>query len=144
METTELTAEQWNAETHNGCVTIHNPGTGNHRTFQIRTQSEDSSFAPGMRIVALLTGPDNESDYQPFAFATQDRGVIVWRSKRGEGKPSQYDKFARLLNDPVKAQERWGLEYQIEGACRRCNRKLTRPDSISSGIGPTCEEKEMS
>ena len=26
---------------------------------------------------------------------------------------------------------------------RRCNRDLTTPESVASGIGPTCAEKEM-
>lgn len=127
-----------NALTHNGTVTIHNPATGEYRTFQIRTQPKDSRFAPGKRIVALLCGPDNESDYDPFAFV-DDRNVHVWKKKRG----GIYEIYARMLANPPAFQAK-GAEYLWAGTCRCCNRKLTVPSSIKSGIGPVCAEKGAS
>ena len=47
----------FDVRTHNGTITIHNPKTGDHRTFQIKTQPADAKFAPGRRVVSLLTGP---------------------------------------------------------------------------------------
>lgn len=124
-----------NALTHNGKVTIHNPATGEYRTFQIRTQKADARFAPGKRVVALLCGPDNESDYTPFAFASE-QGVFVWKKKRG----GIFDIYARMLANPQPFIEK-GAEYLWAGKCRMCNRTLTVPDSIKSGIGPVCASK---
>ena len=44
-----------------------------------------------------------------------------------------------MLTDP----KRWEntVEYRFEGKCRKCNRKLTNPDSIDNGIGPECAKK---
>jgi len=124
----------------NGTITIESlRPDGGHRTFRIRTQPEDSNFAPGRRVVALLSGPDNESDYTGFAFVAEDGGgVDVWRSKRGmDEKRSTWEWYADMLTRPGIYQTQ-GYRYLVSQRCRRCNRKLTDPISISEGIGPEC------
>ena len=129
--------ESGTIKTHNGKVTIENPASGNHRTFSVRTQPEDSGFAPGKRVVALLNGPDNNNDYQGFGFVDTAGHVRVWKSKRG----GTFDIFARMLEAPERFQEK-GANYLFSGRCRRCNRELTVPESIESGIGPVCAGKD--
>ena len=124
-------------KTHNGTLTIGNPATGEHRTFQVRTQPEDSDFAAGERVVALLSGPDNTADYRPFGFVT-DAGIRVWRRHRG----TVFDAYARMLNSPAAWIAKHQLSYQFATTCRRCNRQLTDPESIRTGIGPVCRGKE--
>jgi hypothetical protein len=34
-----------------------------------------------------------------------------------------------------------GCEVYHEGRCGRCNRKLTVPESIETGLGPECASK---
>lgn len=128
---------QHSIATHNGKITITNPKTGNHRTFRIRTQADSANFAPGQRIVSLLTGPDNQEDYRGFGFVTEEGRILVWRKKRGNGKPSEFDIFARMLTEPER-YEAEGVTYQFSTRCRRCNHELTDPTSISLGIGPVC------
>ena len=118
---------------HNGCITVENTVRGTHRTFQIRTQSEDSSFAPGERVIGLLVGPDNESDYQNFGFVKPDGSVRIWSRFRG----TEYTSLVRVLQH-VAHYESLGCVYHIEGRCRVCNRKLTTPESVESGLGPVC------
>jgi hypothetical protein len=131
------------ATVFNGTYTVENVNTGNHRTFEIKTRPRDSNFAPGKRVVALLNGPDNEKDYIGFAFMGDD-GITVWRSKRGTAEgPSLFDKYARLLWALTTEGENCGFYKQgfrlhSEGRCIRCNRKLTVPESIKTGIGPVC------
>jgi hypothetical protein len=130
----------------NGTYTMTSP-KGGHRTFSIKTQPADSKFAPGKRILALLTGPDNEANYTSFAFVT-DQGITVWRSKRGKGREhSAYDWYATMLWSLARrgAESQWnakGYELLVEGRCLRCNRKLTDPVSISTGLGPICAGRE--
>ncbi len=126
----------------NGKYTVQNRETGEHRTFSIKTQKEDARFAPGKRIIALLTGSNNETDYQSFGFV-DDEGVTVWNKKRGtDGKRSSWEAYADLV---------WSLALDagfspyapkysllIEGKCIVCNRTLTEPVSIETGIGPKC------
>lgn len=64
----------------NGIFSIESP-RGGHRTFKIKTQKPDALFAPGQRIVSLLNGPENESDYKKFGFVT-DNGINVFTKMR--------------------------------------------------------------
>lgn len=121
--------------THNGEITIHNPNTGNHRTFRIRTQPNDANFAPGKRIISLLTGNDNEGSYTGFGFVQPSGVVTVWRKRRG----GVYDQYARMIASPAAYEEKHGLTFLFATRCRVCNRKLTTPRSIEVGIGPVCE-----
>lgn len=133
---------------HNGTYTIRNRVTGDHRTYRIKTQKDDARFAPGKRILQILTGPNNERDFTGVAFLDDDR-VYVWTKKRG----TQFEVLATMfyaivtnafLNAANRTPEwsRWQDRYEvlIEGTCVRCNRKLTHPESITSGIGPECAQ----
>jgi hypothetical protein len=130
----------------NGRFTMRNRRSGEHRTFEIKTQDKEAKFAPGKRVVAILTGPDNTSDYTGFGFV-EDDGIVVWKSKRGIGEKSVFEKYAIVL---------WSLavdagfspfaetyELMMEGTCAVCNRVLTEPESLITGIGPVCRERSM-
>ena len=128
-----------NLQTHNGCITVTNP-KGDHRTFQIKTMKKDAKFAPGERVIQLLTGPNNEDDYQGFGFVNKTMNGIkvrLWSSKKSS---ALFNRFAQLLEEPDKFQKE-GYVFQFEARCCKCNRKLTTPESISLGIGPECIKK---
>jgi len=124
--------------THNGKITISNPETGNHRTFRIKTQKDDARFAPGERIIGLLNGLDNESDYLSFGFVKPDGRIIVWRKHQG----TVFERYARMLQHLEYECDKFGLVAQWSATCRKCNRELTTPESIESGIGPVCAGKD--
>ena len=115
-----------NLATHNGCVTIISPRSGDHRTIRIRTQPSTAKFAPGERVVSLLTGPD---DFRSFGFFRDGR-VELFRRHRGD---RFYEWIAKWLENPKG-------EFLFEGRCRKCNRRLTTPRSIQCGLGPKCRE----
>lgn len=121
-----------------GCITISNPATGQHRTFRIRRQPDNAQFAPGQRVVSLLTGPDNESDYQGFGFVTAAGHICLWKKQRDS---KTYLAFRNMLEDPRRYEDSHGLEYATEKRCCRCFRKLTDPASITAGMGPECRQK---
>ena len=121
-------------KTHNGTITVANPATGEHRTFKVNTQPEDARFAPGQRIVSLLTGPNNDEDFTAFGFVNENGRICLWSRNR----TPHFEKLAFILEQPEKAATKWGLTYQWSARCRRCNRTLTDPESIETGIGPTC------
>ncbi len=104
---------------------------GSHRTFRIEQQASDASFAPGKRIISLLVGPDNGSDYKPFGFV-DERGVKVW-SRQAEMANSVRPWINALVAHPEAALK--------AKHCGRCNSRLTHPDSIARGFGPECAEK---
>jgi hypothetical protein len=123
--------------THNGEITVKSLGSGEHRTFRVRTQKADSVFAPGQRIVSLLTGSDNETDYRGFGFVGENGVIKVWRKQLG----TQMEKFARMLENLEHHVEKGQIEINFDGTCRKCNRKLTTPESVANGIGPVCASK---
>jgi len=137
------------AKVFNGIYTIKSARTGDHRTFKINTQGEKAEFAPGKRVVSLFTGTDNTADehYTGFAFI-DDRGIHVWASKAKPGAPAGSDghrwlQFADLLwtlalDGAFSSWADKGYTIMSEGRCLRCNRLLTEPNSIKTGIGPIC------
>ncbi len=132
---------------HNGIFTVKSTATGEHRTFRIQTwmeENEDGTRQPKRddrgnltRVVSLLTGSDNNSSYSGFGFVNGER-IYVWRRCQG----GQFDKFARMLEKLEQHEEAGRVEVNLEGQCRRCNRRLTTPESVESGIGPVCEGRE--
>lgn len=134
-----LIAEKlFSVRTHNGFVSMLSRRTGEHRTFRIWTQSEESSFMPGRRLVGLLSGPDNESDYIAFGVLSESGDAIhLWKKH----KESAFFRWvSAALLDPERFADR--VVFSFDGRCRRCNRLLTCPESVESGIGPTCLERE--
>lgn len=87
-----------------------------------------------MRVLSLLTGTNNETSYTPFAFVLNDGAVLVWTKHRG----TQFERLARMIQNLDRECERFDLEVSWSAKCRCCNRKLTTPESIASGIGPVC------
>jgi hypothetical protein len=136
IETEPRIDDVFNIATHNGIVTVENTNKGTHRTFRIKTQPVDAKFAPGERILSILTGSDNTSDYTQVAFVKEDGRIILWRRYE-----SQYARTVRVLQNP-EHYKAIGCVYHYEGHCRRCNRLLTTPESVRSGIGPVCDGRE--
>lgn len=128
----------------NGDFELTSPKTGEIRSLVIRTQDKTSNFCPGERIVKLFIGTirDEFKHWEGFGFAG-DRGINVWKSKRGDEKRSLHDYLAQIL---------WGLEvdgeesgwfkvgYRVEAnyRCIACNRPLTNEESMQTGIGSIC------
>jgi len=137
----------------NGTYTIESP-KGGHRTFKVATVLRGK--LEGRRVVSLLTGPDNESSWSGFGFV-EESGIAVWgrrnRSVRGLVSTPQAraewltfthrEKLSTMLwslSTEGEASQFYRLGYRLllEGRCLICNRKLTTPESITSGVGPVC------
>lgn len=155
-DTIKIDGHHFDIRIHDGTVTVHNPATGHHCTFRVKTvrdtrgptDGRKPSTLIGKRIVSLLSGQDNDDDgsYTGFGFVNEDGTISVWRMKRGVAKPSGYEesdfeKFARILQSPALFAGR--LEYLAALSCRRCGRKLTVPTSVTSGYGPECIKKVL-
>jgi hypothetical protein len=123
----------------NATVTLVSTRTGTRFTYKVRAADDGDVF-----FVSLLGGPDNESDYRYLGRIA--RGVF-WAGRKTP-KPGDVGKDA-----PSSLAFRWAwerlakgilldtLEIWHEGRCGRCNRKLTVPSSIASGLGPECAGK---
>lgn len=134
----QVTSAEFDIARHNAVITIEHDGQ--HRTFMIRTIMEGERFGnPGQRIVALLTGPDrnNPRNWDNFGFVHPGGVISVFRNRRGEGKKSAYEWYSLMLMNPA-AWEPKGYVYLLMAFCNRCNRPLTVPESIRTGLGPVC------
>jgi hypothetical protein len=124
----------------NATITLVSSTTGTRFTYKIRAADDGDVF-----FVSLLGGPDNETDYRYLGRIA--RGVF-WAGRKipkpgdvgPEAPSSRAFKWAweKLTKDLMPAT----LEVWHEGRCGRCNRKLTVPSSIASGLGPECASKQ--
>lgn len=118
---------------YNGEVTLYNTKTGGHCTVSIKTAKRGG--LKGQRIVSEFIGNDNENPfhYQGFGIVADNGLIRLW--KRANEKQ-------RKLSVLLCRQEDYShfIHYSMAIRCRRCNRKLTNPESIESGIGPECRK----
>jgi len=148
----------------NGTYTVDHGARGH---FTIKLHTAQGGDLRGKRILSLLVGPDNTSDYKGVAFWDDEkREAFVWRRFLGaervpiDGRhwskgsdPEGYRLDAPGLSsvqqkliiwaDLVNRGDRgfWSGEgYTLlhSGRCVACNRELTDPESIRLGIGPVC------
>jgi hypothetical protein len=143
---------------HNGTYTVSHPARGH---FTVKLWTSTKGELAGKRILSLLTGPSNETDYTAVAFWDDaNKRVNVWRRFRGDPLDGQapidgyhwatgWSAFERKLSiwcDLAVRGEKGnayseGCRLQRESRCCVCNRKLTVPESIDAGIGPECASR---
>jgi hypothetical protein len=147
---------------HNGTYTVSHPERG-HFTIKLYTGTKGQWL--GRRILSMLIGPNNELNYQGVAFWNDARKVAtVWSRFRGPESRMAIDgyqwqgvgwsaieqKLAIWCDLATRgtAEDRHGHWYThgyrllVESRCCVCNKKLTHPESITSGIGPECAKRK--
>lgn len=119
----------------NALLTLESRKTGTHFTYRIRaTKDDDQKF-----FVSLLSGPDNENDYQYLGLVAGGAFRLTKASKATSEAPSvkAFDYFMRLNGPEMPAQ----LAVYHQNKCGKCGRTLTVPESVQSGIGPECAKR---
>lgn len=93
-------------------------------------------------FVSVLTGSNNDGDYTYLGC------IYVPSHEFRHGKKSRIapDAPSAVAFDWVWAQLQMGrmhpeLAVYHEGRCGVCSRRLTTPESVATGIGPTCRER---
>lgn len=132
-----------NAQIISGTYTIVSAKTGDHRTVKI--QDDDfawmTNFKPvaGTRIVAAMTGADNERSFTSIGTLTPNGELRIW--KKHEGRADFVAAVKYLLAKGVGNEVEYGKNYAVRsGKCFICNRKLTTPASVHYGYGPDCAD----
>lgn len=138
----------------NGVYTVSDGSE--HLTYRIHTVRRGS--LQGKRIIKRQL---NYGEFKGFAFLTRTGHIKVWRSfYEDEAANERYIVWARLLlialnerfSDGYSGEDESfeftyaaGDGYLIQASvyCRRCNRALTDPTSITLGIGPECRSAEQ-
>lgn len=150
----------------NGTYTVEG-GPAGHFTVKLHTALRGN--LAGKRILSLLVGPDNTSDYKWIAFWDDAaKRCNVWRrfTSPTRGQPVDAYNWGDHWNSHEKKLAIWcdlavrggfgedggfdegtshwasnGYTLLREGRCYVCNRKLTDPESIRLGIGPVCASR---
>ena len=118
--------------------TLQSKRTGERFTYRVCAPQKDGRLdtEANVRFVKVLTGSDNESDYQYAGFFRVDDFVFRHggaKARIGVTAPSvkAIEWFLRNLGSTL-------VEVWHEGSCGRCGRTLTVPESIEIGLGPIC------
>ena len=121
----------------NATITVRSGSTGSRFTFKVHTPKKAKS---PIWFVSLLTGSDNENNYEYFGQIRKNGSFDHGRKSRITNDSTgakAFNWFWNMIqagrNDVLNLAEVWH-----EGSCGRCGRKLTVPKSISSGFGPEC------
>jgi hypothetical protein len=115
----------------NSRFTIKSVATQRRFTYRVRKTGDKPAF------VQVLTGSDNESDYEFLGSIFYNRYAHGRKSRIRATAPSAiaFDWFIKHLL-AGRVSER--VEFWHEGRCCRCARALTDPVSINRGYGPEC------
>lgn len=120
--------------------TVANP-KGEYHTYRVSAPDDQDDTKP-IWFVSKLTGSDNTSDYTYLGILTGE-GRVIHTRKSGFAADSQAFKVAvwavKLILNSSPLPE--GYTIQHVGKCGRCGRPLTTPESLSSGIGPICQNR---
>jgi hypothetical protein len=124
--------------------TVHN-SKGEHYTFRI-AHKEATDLFKDTYFVALLTGPNNETDYQYMGMLDPNTGTVRLTHKSRFSPGSKPVAVFNWAVGRIVWPSRWntlpaGYGIKHEGRCGRCGRTLTTPESIERGIGPECWSK---
>jgi len=125
----------------NGIYTYINTVKNTHRTFKVYTVKKGN--LEGKRLVSLLSGPDNNNNYKAFAFVN-DSSINTFKKYQG----TICELYAKMIQDITIKGEisnyiKKGVIVKLEKRCLRCNRRLTHPESLRTGIGPECIKNMM-
>lgn len=117
-------------------------GDGEYRTLKIATQPLDAEFAPGKTTASYLNGPDNYRNYKGFAFVNSNGSYHLYKAFAAKKNDSLIEMALRVLLSGREAMVHGLKAYGIaSGKCGMCGHKLTTPESLKRGIGPTCAER---
>jgi Family of unknown function (DUF6011) len=121
-------------------ITLKSLKTGTRYTYRVNQKTKDDGTVTP-HFVSVMYGPDNTSDFLYM-------GAIF------EGAKYRHTKNSKLQENDVRERAFcyvWdrvldgllpeNVEVWHSGACGRCGRKLTVPESIRNGIGPECATK---
>lgn len=112
----------------NSTVTFLNSETENRFTYRIKKAKDSDLF-----FVSVLTGPEQYS-----YIGTVFNGIYK-HGKKSNFTGAQSEKvFSYVISKLITESLPECIEVWHEGKCGKCNRPLTVPSSIETGIGPEC------
>lgn len=117
----------------NAIVTFESQKTGVHFTYRIQTPKV--ARGPVSHFVAVLTGPDT---YQYLGCIFGGKAYAHGRNSKIGPEAKSAVAFMWVWRQLSAGKMPSVLEVFHEGRCGKCNRRLTDPESIQTGLGPIC------
>jgi hypothetical protein len=126
--------------------TLRSLKTGERITYRVKAKKAD--LAAGERdpayFVTWLRGPDNTKDFAYLGVLRKPHRFFITSRSQATRQSLTYKSFVWFLQR--LADQRTGIlgetfEFWHEGRCACCSRKLTVPESIASGFGPSCASR---
>jgi hypothetical protein len=107
-------------------------------TYQTgQNKDDDGKLSPV--FVRVLSGPNNESDYQYIGFLGLNDLTTLVAGRKGRPNAPSFKALSWWLRAYITHNPNLSkAEVWHEGTCCVCGRTLTRADSIARGIGPKC------
>ena len=128
----------------NATFTVLNEATGNRFTFKVRNanyKKSDSKVISNIFYVSVLTGQDNNSAYTFLGTFFGGKNEAYRHSVKskitvnaGSNKVADWF-FNSFLKNPNGYST---IKVYHSGKCGKCGKKLTTPESVESGLGPYC------
>lgn len=112
--------------------TVVSKATGTRFTYKVEA-AEDGH----VHFVKVLRGANNDGDYAYLGTIRRDLYRHGEKSKIGSDAKSVVA-FKWVWQMLAQGHMPRTIEFWHEGACGRCGRKLTVPESVASGYGPEC------
>lgn len=105
--------------------------------FRVKTNPTTAKHRPGRQVLAIAKNPYARV-FRELAILTPEGGIVpLWRYKDA-GMDAAVMAALRRLRTPDTREDAGQMYARVFGRCRICNRKLTHPDSVATGIGPEC------
>lgn len=128
----------------NARITLVSKKTGARFTYRVRRAPDGDPNEYGRAttyFVSLLRGPDNDADYSYIGIIKDGWFKRTAKSRVDRMAPS-FRAFEWTWNRLTISSQAVPADVEIwhEGACGRCGRALTVPESVVRGIGPDCWE----
>lgn len=115
--------------------------TGRRFTFKVtRPKGAKWDENKGL-IVKFMTGADNCKDFTTIGRVTPEGEFQVEDTHRPEDRKIRAFHWFWRQSETMNTEKLDQCELWHEGRCGRCGKKLTVPESISTGLGPICEPK---
>lgn len=125
----------------NSTFTVKNTKTNNRFTFKVSKHKTSDVW-----FVSVMTGTDNESSFT-FIGSLINGKYIHSKKSKFTIETQSVKVFNYVFNNLTTKSLPEFIEVWHEGKCGHCGRKLTTPESLSTGFGPFCvkrTKKQMS
>lgn len=119
-------------------VTFESEKTGVHLTYNVRKAGQSATATSRVtHFVSVLTAPDH---YEYLGCLYEGKVYAHGRRSKIGSDAKSHVAFAWVWKHLSSGRMPGSLAVYHEGRCGKCGRRLTTPESIERGLGPTCAE----